>query len=406
MTACVLLPFLGDGSVAAFQDYEQTPIFLDAKDVLAGTVLKGQNYQVVGQVKNDGLINTFQVKTDHDEFTVESTAALMIRIKELKALSAMEELDRKGVFGDAVVEGAKAPIKGAVALVTSPVETSKDIAKGTGRFLSNLGRSIFSDDPDQDNALKVALGYDTAKRQFAYEFGIDPYSSFEPAMDRLGEIARAAVAGGLAPRAVMASVDHDLAKGMLISATAQGMRKLVRDNPPGELRKINQEKLVKMGVPPSLAEDFVNNHRFNPQEETFLVGELESMKGVKGREVFIGKAHLAANKSIALYDRVTAQMMAGYYANVDSNIRIVRAGGPVGLQKEGGVLVFLAPIDRIFWTEVVEGKLNKLDTGIQKMAGVTGKELWITGSIDKKALKYFEAKGWEVKENANDILLK
>ena len=46
--------------------------------------------------------------------------------------------------------------------------------KGTGQFLSNLGDSIFSGDPDQDNVVKTVLGYDAAKRQFAFEFGIDP----------------------------------------------------------------------------------------------------------------------------------------------------------------------------------------------------------------------------------------
>ena len=53
-----------------------------------------------------------------------------------------------------------------------------------------------------------------------YEFGIDPYSDYEPAMDRLGEIARAAVAGGLVPRAAMAAIDSDVVMVMRISGTA------------------------------------------------------------------------------------------------------------------------------------------------------------------------------------------
>ena len=127
-------------------------------------------------------------------------------------------------------------------LVTSPVETSKSIVKGVGKFLSNVGRSIVSDDPDQDNVFKTALGYDVAKRKFAFEFGIDPYSSYDPVMDRLGQIARAAVAGGLAPKAAMSAIDSDLGTALRISGAAKGMKKLVRDNPPGELQKINKKK--------------------------------------------------------------------------------------------------------------------------------------------------------------------
>ena len=219
--------------------------------------------------------------------TVESTAELLIRITELKALVIMEEMDRKKVFGDALVAGVKAPVKGAVELVKSPIETSKNIVKGTGRFLSNVGSSIFSDDPDQDNVVKVALGYDAAKRQFAFEFGIDPYTDYDPVVDRLGEIARAAVAGGLTPKEAMAAISHDVVLAMQISGTAYGMMQLVRDNPPNKLQKINKEKLEKLGVETSLIEAFLDNYRYNPQEETLLVGELDAMKGVKGIDVFI-----------------------------------------------------------------------------------------------------------------------
>ena len=57
-----------------------------------------------------------------------------------------------------MVAGAKGTVKGAVEFVKSPIETGKDIIKGTGQFISNLGDSIFSDDPDQDNVVKTALG--------------------------------------------------------------------------------------------------------------------------------------------------------------------------------------------------------------------------------------------------------
>jgi hypothetical protein len=401
-----VIAFIGVRPGIASQDYQQTPIILNAKDVLPKTLLKGENYQVEDEVKNDGLINTYQLSTDYGPLTVESTAELMIRVTELKALWAMEELDRKGVFGDAVVEGVKAPVKGAVAMVKSPVETTKGIVKGTGQFLTNVGRAFVSDDPDQDNALKVALGYDVAKRQFAYEFGIDPYSDYDPAMDRLGEVARAAVAGGLAPKAALGAIDHDLATAMRISGTAQGMRKLVRDNPPGELRKINEKKLLQMGLDPSLAEAFLDNHRYNPQEETLLVGELESMKEVKGRNVFVSKANVAANKSVALFNRLSAQMMAGYHANVAPAIRIQNISGALSLQRKDGVLVFLGPIDQISWTKEVERRLKQIDNGIKKIPGVSGKEMWITGKFDEAARKQFEAKGWKVEENANDRLIK
>ena len=392
------------GYSTASQDYRHTPINLHAKDILPKALPKGENYKIADEVKNDGLINTYRLTTDYGPLTVESTAKLMIRITELKALKGMEELDRKGVFKDSVVEGVKAPVKGVTDLVTSPVETSKDIVKGTGQFLSNVGRSILSDDPDQDNVLKVALGYDVAKRKFAFEFGIDPYSSYSPAMDRLGQIARAAVAGGLAPKAAMSAIDSDFGTALRISSTAKGMKELVRDNPPVELQKINRKKLEQMGVSPDLAQAFLNNYRYNPQEETLLVGELESMKGVKGRDVFISVANLAVEESVALHYRLVAQMMAGYHTNVSPAAQIQNINGMLHLRRKDGVLAFLAPVDFVFWTKEIDRKLNTIENSIKKMGGASGKELWITGEIEKTARDMFEAMGWKVIENAKDRL--
>jgi hypothetical protein len=391
---------------AESKDHMQPPITLSAKDFLPQDLLQGENYKVEEEVKSDGLINTYQLSTNYGPLAVESTAELLIRINELRALAIMEEMDRKKVFGDALVSGVKGTVKGATEFVKSPIESSKNIFKGTGQFISNLGESIFSDDPDQDNVVKVALGYDVAKRQFAFEFGIDPYTDYDPVVDRLGEIARAAVAGGLTPRAAMAAIDHTVVLAMRISGTAYGMMQLVRDNPPAKLKEINRGKLQKMDIDETLIEAFLDNYRYNPQEETLLVGELETMTGVKGVDVFIGRSALATEETMALSFRIRAQMMAGYHANVEPAQSIRNIEGVLSLQLKNGVLVILVPADFVAWTKKLEDKVNAFENSIGKMHDIAGKELWITGKFDKTALANFENKGWKVKENANAILLK
>jgi len=39
------------------------------------------------------------------------------------------------------------------------------------------------------------------------------------------------------------------------------------------------------------------------------------------------------------------------------------------------------------------------------VGGASGKEVWITGKMEETSRKQFVAKGWQVKENANDVLL-
>jgi hypothetical protein len=386
--------------------FANPPFVLNAADTVAENLLRGENYSIEDSVSSDGLINTYRLSTDYGPLTVESTAELMMRIDELNALVIMEEMDRKAVFGDALVSGVKGTVKGAAELVTHPVDGTKNLFKGTGQFVSNLGASIFSDDPDQDNVIKTALGYDVAKRKFAFEFGIDPYTDYDPVADRLGEIARAAVAGGIAPKAAMGAIDGKVVLAMRISGTAYGMMQLVRDNPPGKLREINREKLQKMGVADPLIEAFLDNYRYNPQEETLLVGELETMKGVKGMDAFISHAAQATQESVALLHRVRAQMMAGYHAHISAAASIENIDGVLCLLLKNGGLVLLAPADYVFWTQNLSAKLTSFESKIAAMKGLSGKEVWISGRFGKAARAGFEASGWKVKEDAGAVLLK
>ena len=75
-----------------------------------------------------------------------------------------------------------------------------------GSFLADVGYSIVSDDPSQENAAKTALGFDAAKRQFAYQLGVNPYSRFEPLQDQLSEVSWTAVGGGLTVSAAFRAV--------------------------------------------------------------------------------------------------------------------------------------------------------------------------------------------------------
>ncbi|MDX2419896.1 MAG: hypothetical protein QNL45_02325 [Nitrospirota bacterium] len=396
-----LVPSLG----LAEPPVKNVPIMLKASQVLSADLLKGKNYTVKEPVKNDGLFNIYEVTTDYGPLTAQSTAVLMQRISELRALAAMDEINQSGEFGGGLVEGVKAPVRGAANLVTSPIDTTKSIFTGTGQFLSNVGRSVVSRDPHQDNVLKTALGYDASKRGYAYEFGVDPYSSYEPMTTRIGQLARASVAGGMTVSMGMSFVGSG-AFGLILkySATSDAMSQLVRDNPPGALEKINREKLEQMGVGESLIDGFLGNYTFSPQETTILVGELKSMKGVKGQDAFISLASTATDESTVLFWRRMAQMMAGYHANVTPVERIVNIGGWAFLQK-GTKVVELNPMDYLFWTKDVKGITNK-NKAIREKMGVTLVEYWVAGQVDPPLKAYAESEGVKVTEHANNKLIK
>ena len=402
----IFLTLLALSVATASESYTQTPLKLKASEVLPPGVLKGLNYQVDEYVVNDGLINIYSITSDFGEFEAEGIAELRMRIAEIKAMSLMKEMEKKEVFGDALKEGVKAPFKGVAALVTEPVETGKAAAKGVGQLFSNIGRSFVSDDPDQDNPASVLVGYDVAKRKFAHELDVNPYSDNELFRKQLGNISKAAVAGGLTPRAAMAAVDSTAVTVARVTGTTKAMKELVRDNPPGKLDKINRKKLESMGVSESLAEAFLDNYTYDPYEETLLVGELEVMQGVAGRDNFLAVANKASEASVARYYRLMAQMMGAYHSDIKNAKEIRNIKGILSLYRDDGVLVLLSPVDHVFWTQRLDNRLNEFETGIKEFKDVKKKEVWITGAFDQKAKQHFEDRGWNVIEQAEKNLIK
>ena len=258
MIVAGLMPMLA--MAESLPPFQQPPIRLQVSKILQKDLLRGDNFTVQENVENDGFVNIYQLETNQGELRVETTALLLIRISELRALKVLEEMSGSEEFMKGAGEAVVAPVKGAAAMVTAPVETTKGIVKGTGRFFSNVGRSITSSDPHQENVVGAALGYDATKRAYAFEFGIDPYTGYEPLANRLGTIAKSSVAGGLTVAVGMeVAVGTDSTFGMIlfIASTAEGMRQLAADNPPGALQKINRKKLEALGIKEDLIKAYL-----------------------------------------------------------------------------------------------------------------------------------------------------
>ncbi len=388
--------------IAAAQDlpeFQKIPITLKASEQVPENLLLGPNYRIEADVKNDGFVNTYRLTTDHGPLKVEGTSLLIERTNELKALSHMEEVEQTETFGKALKKGATAPVRTAKGLVTDPVDTVSGIASGVGHWFEDIGNAITSDDPHQEGALSAAIGYAAAKRQFAFKYGINPYTRYEPVQDKLSKMARAAVVGGLTPKMAFGLIKKPIGTVLQVTATADAMRQLVRDKSPAELDEINAEKLKAMGVEDSIAKDFLKNPHFDPQEATLLVGELETMKNVKDRKNFIKIAAVAPDYKIARYVRERAQMAAIYNEKVAPVERIIAVQGIPLLQRNDGAIVVLTPLDHVAWTHKLWLRGSKGSATLNQLPGFSGKKVWITGTFDPMARKALELQGWKVKQD-------
>lgn len=385
-------------SIVSAQNFQKVPVILRAAEVLPKDLLSGPNYTVRETVRNDGFVNIYELDTQYGPLKVESTVLLLKRINELRALSKIEALKGTDVYLETAKKAALGPVRTATGLVTDPVGTASGVVSGVGNFLGKAGDAITSSSPDKDKALNAIAGQSAFKREYAYQFGIDPYTTFEPLQKALNDLAWTSAAGGLTAKAAFMAIPGAAGAAVGYSGTADTTRSLVRDKTPPELDKINRTSLRNMNVVDPLASLFLSSTIYGPQEKTFLVGALASMTGVKDRRIFVESATTASEESVALFMRVRAEMMGKYFEKTKNIDRFVSAGGVPVMMTKSGAILGIFPLDHVAWTEEFAQKEMKISAAIEKMSGVKEKELWITGTVDPAARTALESKGWKVQD--------
>jgi len=230
-------------STAQPQEFQKAPILLQASQVLSKELLSGPNYTVKETVTNDGFINLYELDTPYGSLKVESTALLLKRVAELRAISKINELKGTDVYMKAAKGAALAPVKTATGVVTDPVGTASGVVSGVGNFFGKVSDAATSSDPNKDKALNSISGQAAFKRDFAYQFGVDAYTNFEPLQKALNDVSWTAAVGGLTAKAAFMAIPGGAGALVGYSGTADTMRSLVRDKTPPELEKINRQSL-------------------------------------------------------------------------------------------------------------------------------------------------------------------
>lgn len=395
---------VGTAAEGANDGFEPMPL-LAAKDFLSEAELEGPDYQVGDEVVNDGLMNHYVVNATRGRLDVEGTEYLLVRLSEIAALERLEAIKETSTYGDAFAAAAKSPYHAAKALVTEPVQTVKRVGAGVGRFLGSVGHAVAGKPTEQeDGAVKTALGFDVYKRNVAYEAGVDPYTSYAPLVERLNELAWTGFAGGITVRALFIAVPGPIGTTLQATSFSEGMRQLVRDKSPSELKKHNSDVLVGMKLDKVLVGTFLDNPKLSPTMGTRIVSALATMNGVGGREVVVARATLVQDETEAFYRARQAEMIAAYHERVGKIERIVPVGRGIGLRRKDGTIVIVFPGDYLAWTEDTAAGATAASSGDSPLVGAKTKELWLAGGASPRARSALESEGWKVVEGARATL--
>lgn len=375
----------------------------DARTLLPAEMYESSVHRVENPVPIFAHTYLFKIQTEWGPVTAYSWDMLTIRLREINATRALDEVSRSKVFVESVGKSAAAPVKTAGKLLTNPLGTMRDMPRGMTSFLGRIGQSAGSSHERDDSLVGTVSGSARAKRELAFEFGVSPYSSNRVLQEQLDSVGRAAALGGLTLSAATFAMPGAIGLTFSAGRMSQDMLAQIRDKTPAELRAGNRQTLLGLGVAESDADAFLANPAYAPDRQTFFVQALGTLRGVSQPEALVRLATVAEDEDDAfLYQRI-AQMTAGYSQAVERIVQLgVVRGLPVAATASNRLMVFF-PADEAIWTEMMVERSAAINAIVDPLEPA-GKELWISGTASELFKRKLGELGWRVQEGARGRL--
>lgn len=394
-----MLPLLSFAQAPAA--YE-TPVVIQAKDLLPPELLVGTTYRVRDQVLTDGYMAHFEIDTDFGVFKAVGVPQLKARIVEAEALRKLAETSRSDLFAEGMKRSLTQPIDAAKNIITKPVESIKKAPSTVGHFFSKVGASIErgvnkaqnreegSGDASatQGSGLSSVTGFDKAKLDTARQLGVDPYSDNRRLQEEMDKVTWAFFAGGLPLRIVAATASA----GVSLAATKMvGIPEETYSLTASELALRDKQALTAMGVRAEDIDAFQIHPTLSITRRHRIVKSLDALPGVKGR----GRIILLANScdSAEQVDFLVASLAMMAQRQSEGAARyseLVVLGRLPGVMTAEGVLEVPAPVDHVTWTEQVATFAQRDDLG------TAPRQLIHTGKLSSATAAGFTAAGWKV----------
>jgi hypothetical protein len=407
LACCVLIPIVAGltrpSSHVSAQEGDEPPPHFSATALLTPAVAQGPHYRVAEDVRTDGYFHAFSVSSDFGSFEAIGRSQLAVRIQEIAALAALQEVSRTEVFLAAAGQSVVKIGQSAAAVVTDPSGSVKGLGAGIKRFGVNLGRrteravaSTGDTAPGDDettkkessggSAVKSVLGVNAAMRRWAQKVGVDPYTTNAVVQKALADIAKVDAAGSIVTKVVL-----PIPAVVGMTSTIGG---LVWGKDPEALRKSNEEGLRELAVPDAVARNVFANRWFTLTYQTRLVVALRTVN-VSGVADYVSTAAEATSEREALFFVESAEMLQQWHAR-EPVLRVLTDSRAMVAMAAGSRARALLPLDWVSWTGSTHTALRQISSRASAELGATRLELSLTGRASDRAAGEFKKLGWTV----------
>jgi hypothetical protein len=367
-------------------------------------------HTVTEPVTLDGYFGRFVIESKFGKFTVVGENMLAVRVHELPAIEALQNVQQSQSFQDALLKSASAPIQFVQSAVTDPAKTVENVASGLGSVLGRIGflaktgvetvadaASDRSAAPAQPGAASAPagesapsaftgdpFGYNKARREWAKKLNIDPYTSNPVLRPLLDKAAAASFAGSFAVDTALGAVSMPVNLAIEMDTS---VRDEVWNQPALDLAKSNEAKLLAMGVAGRTTRDFLRNTWFTPSLQTALVSALARLGSVGGMESVIAVAAQMQGETRVRFLVESVRMLGRYHEKEGRLTKLAMSNlVPVGIASDG-TLVGAAAIDYAYWDK------NAAEFAQRKELSGKRRVMLIAGTASTRATQGFEREG-------------
>ncbi len=125
-------------SAQARTGFEAAPVLAGA-ELAPAAFLKGPLHTVTEPVQLDGFFGRFVIESKYGTFNVVGEKMLNVRVNELPAIEALQNVQQTDSFKNALLQSASAPVQFVQGAVNNPTQTVENVAKGFGMVLGRIG---------------------------------------------------------------------------------------------------------------------------------------------------------------------------------------------------------------------------------------------------------------------------
>lgn len=392
-------------SQEAAQDFEVPPVFT-AASVLKDEWLRSRNHEVLESVATQGVTNTYLIKSSFGNFQADGDDLLRIRVREIRAMAAMQYIAKSKLYGDAAKQALKSPFKMAGNLIDSPGSTVRSVGRGAMRYVRRAGEAV-KRGKTGGGSVKDLIGLNGVKRELAFELGVDPYSR-NPALHReLDELAWTSYAGKMTVKAAITIIPAGTAGSIVQGvSTSSEIKDALKNKAPLDLRRENREVLERMGINEGEVATFLDHPQYTPSSQTIITRLLAQLSGAVGRGDFLRMAITAQDEADSLFFVRVSQLMANYQKKQAEIQQVMNFNGlPICLTTEGALVVPLA-CDYGSWSGETAALTEAIGDFQPQGFEVKARHLYLTGELSKRARQEIQGSGFQVIENAFGKFLK